>query len=344
MVTSRTCVTVLLALVLMVSFVQNAASQEQRIALLVQSIDGALIDIHLEAEMSEYDLKADFENVQRAMVAAAQSEYDEHFKLSQRYEDAGLPTNSIQESLEMLEKQLRKEQESLARVQALEADWITGHRKISITVGDGVMRVEHDVHSSLLTQQQAFRYIDQWEYGKKYEFIDAPVGTGFPRNVTITEADHKVNPFKTPTALTLGRGISYYLGAPMDLIAKEDESDCYTLIVWNSDRSDMVARFVLDSTKGFCWKKAEIYQERAGEPTIVAECSDFRESAGVYLPFHCVYKYYGHLGEEKKRALVDRSTYDVTSFSSATVAADLSAEKLIQPDDVVIKPVPAGER
>jgi len=326
-----------------VVFVQASAAQQERIALLVGSVDGVLTDVEMEVKAYTYTPKETHEFREAGTVELFREDYANTLRLVKKYEAAGQPNDSMKELLELRKEQLRKAEECLAQARSLDGDGVEGSRGITISVADGIMRVHHSVEASPVSWE-AFEYTDQWEYGKKYEFVDSPAATESPRNVIITDIDHQVNPFRTSTAFTLGRGISYYLGAPMDLVANEEEQDCYTLLVWDSERSNIVARFVLDKSKGFCWKKAEIYEEGPVEPTIVAECSDFRESAGVYLPFHCVYKYYGHLGEEKKRALVDRSTYDVTSFSSATVAADLSAEKLIQPDDVVIKPVPAGER
>jgi len=353
MLSLRSLVAILVLLPFAMVAAETDTAKQQRIDLLVESVDSVLCDVELECILESTRSKEQYKMGRSRGVYYIQEQYDRLLKRLKRYKKEGRKTDSIQDSLRAVHQDLREAQERLAEAEALQGVFVAQRRKIRISVANSIMRVHHIVEPSP-ANEEVLAHTRQIESGKMYELFERPARPQLPRNVIITDNHYRWNPFRTTTTLTFGRGISYYIGAPMNLVPNEEEPGCYSLTVWNSERSDIVGRFVLDPSKGFCWKRAEIYEahinEGTGEPTIVAECSDFRESAGVFLPFHCVYEYYHYSekqNEEPKLKLISRRTYDVTAFSAAAsewIARDLSAEKLIQPDDIVIRPAPAGER
>ncbi len=211
-------------------------------------------------------------------------------------------------------------------------------RDLEMSLIEGVMCVKGQVEASPLNAEP-FQTRKVWHLGKEErEFFPSPTGR---RSVVIHEQRSFPCSFRQPTIFSFGRGLTRYVSYPLEIAELEEARGNYRLTAWwDREQTRRKASLVLDSSKGFCWTSAQIY-DRQGRPIIVGHASDFRTVDQVTLPFRCVIRNYAYHRETGHKILY--STYEM-SISHLNIIADeneaaarLSAMNQIRSGDYVMR-------
>lgn len=144
---------------------------------------------------------------------------------------------------------------------------IIQERNLEIICRDGVVTVLHDIHTNPfgkpLRHQEVYNLKD---IGSEQNDVLVPDG------------------MRTPTQLTFGRGLSYYIENPVYMVENASDNQKYNVTFKSTDNKITKVLATVDKEKGFCWTDLKSFDSNS-ILRLIATASDYRKVDGTWFPF-----------------------------------------------------------
>lgn len=144
--------------------------------------------------------------------------------------------------------------------------------------------------------------------------------------------DRSLNmPLGYGTVNCYGRGLSEFVGYPMEILKRDD--GLYDLTVLHIDGKETFVTFVLNPEFGMCWQEFKRYTD--GDVSTISIAENFQQLDGVWYPATVTATTFYPTGELYSRRILEVA--DVSFIENKDdVAQQLLLSHLVKPGDVVI--------